>query len=149
TAVADLQAKVFSAFSQVQYFLTQKIDGKYIFGGAKSDTPPISFPYKNLQQFQQFYDGINAVFPSTRVANLVDIKFENIVPPYTDVTVGTNPATAGAGAPGDFILDTITETETGNLVFTNVGSNGKITATPPASFRALQVGQTILLNNTT
>ncbi len=149
SAVADLQAKVFSAFSQVQYFLTQKIDGKYIFGGAKSDTPPLSFPYKNLQQFQQFYDGINAVFPSTRVANLVDLKFENVVPTYTNVTVGANAMTAVAGAPGDFITGTISEAQTGNLIFSNVGPNGKITATTPASFRSLQVGQTILLNGST
>jgi len=149
SAVADLQSKVFSAFSQVQYFLTQKIDGKYIFGGAKSDTPPISFPYKSLQEFQQFYDGINSVFPSTRVANLVDISFSNIAATYGNVTVAGNDMTAITGSVGDFITSTIDEGQTGNLVFSNVGSNGKITATTPGAFRSLQVGQTFLMEGTT
>jgi len=148
-AVADLQAKVFSAFSQVQYFLTQKIDGKYIFGGAMSDKPPISFPYNSVPHFQQTYDGINSVFPSTRVANLVDIGFENVNATYTNVNVGSNPMTVVTGAAGDFITGTIQESATGNLVFSNVGDNGKITATTPGSFRALQVGQTFFLNGTT
>lgn len=148
SAILDLQSKVFSAFSQVQYFLTQKIDGKYIFGGAKSDTPPISFPYKSLQDFQQFYDGINAVFPSTRVANLVDLSFENKAVGYTNVTIGGNAMTQVTGAADDFITETIDQVATGNLIFSNVGSNGKITATTPGSFRALQVGQTFLLDGT-
>lgn len=149
SAVADLQSKVFSAFSQVQYFLTQKIDGKYIFGGAKSDTPPISFPYSSLQEFQQFYDGINAVFPSTRVANLIDLEFDNVAATYTNVTVGGTALTEISGAAGDFITSTIDETATGNLVFSNVGPNGKITATTPGAFRSLQVGQTFLMEGTT
>jgi flagellar hook-associated protein 3 FlgL len=148
SAVLDLQSKVFSAFSQVQYFLTQKIDGKYIFGGAKSDTPPISFNYKSLNEFQQFYDGINAVFPSTRVANLVDLSFENKAVSYTNVTIGGNAMTQVVGAADDFITETIDQTATGNLLFSNVGANGKITATTPASFRSLQVGQTIILDGT-
>ncbi|MGE4064757.1 MAG: hypothetical protein AB7E79_15445 [Rhodospirillaceae bacterium] len=148
SAVLDLQSKVFSAFSQVQYFLTQKIDGKYIFGGARSDTPPISFPYKSLQEFQQFYDGTNAVFPSTRVANLVDLTFSGKTVTYTDVTIGGNGMTQVLGAADDFVTETIDQVATGNLLFSNVGSNGKITATTPGSFRALQVGQTFILDGT-
>lgn len=149
SATLDLQQKVFSAFSQVQYFLSQKIDGKYIFGGAKSDTPPISFDYKSLGEFQQFYDGINAVFPSTRVANLVDISIANKSVNYTNVTVGGNPMTQVLGAAGDFVTDTIDQVATGNLLFSNVGSNGKITGTTPGSFRSLQVGQTFIVDGTT
>ena len=73
SAVKDLQNKVFNAFSQLQYFLSQQVGGKYIFGGAKSDQPPLSLPYNSLDEFQNFYDGTSTVFPSTRVANLVDI----------------------------------------------------------------------------
>lgn len=149
SAVADLQQKVFSAFSQVQYFLSQKIDGKYIFGGAKSDTPPISFDYKSLNEFQQFYDGINAVFPSTRVANLVDLSFSGVAATYNDVTVGGNPMTLVTGAADDFVSSTIDQVATGNLVFSNVGANGKVTATTPGAFRSMQVGQTFIMDQTT
>jgi len=149
SAVADLQQKVFSAFSQVQYFLSQKLDGKYIFGGAKSDTPPISFDYKSLNEFQQFYDGINAVFPTTRVANLVDLSFSGVAATYNNVTVAGNPMTLVTGAADDFVTDTIDQTATGNLVLSNVGANGKITSTTPGAFRSMQVGQTFIMEGTT
>ncbi len=149
-AVNDLQGKVFNAFSQVQYFLSQKIDGKYIFGGALSNNPPFSLPYNSLKDFQNFYDGIGGVFPSSRVANLVDIGFDNV-----DVTYAT-PATpldtmtqVTATAPDAFVTQTIDQTATNNLIFSNVGANGKITAATPAAFKSLQVGQTILINGTT
>lgn len=149
TAIADLQSKVFSSFSQIQYFLTQKIDGKYIFGGAKSDAPPISFPYKNLKDFQQFYDGINGVFPSTRVANLVDIKLDNVAASYTHIDVDDRPMTQVNGNAGDYITSSIEGAATGALQFSNVGENGKVMATTPAAFRGLQVGQTFFINNST
>lgn len=149
SAVNDLQQKVFSAFSQVQYFLTQKLDGKYIFGGAKSDTPPISFDYKSLNEFQQFYDGINAVFPSTRVANLVDLSFSGVAATYNNVTVAGNDMTLVTGAADDFVTETIDQIATGNLVFSNVGANGKVTATTPGAFRSMQVGQTFIMDGTT
>src|SRR5262245_17879453 len=57
--VAGIQQKAFNALSQVQYFLTQQVNGKYIFGGAQADVPPMSLPYNSLTDFQTFYDGIN------------------------------------------------------------------------------------------
>src|SRR5262249_22136750 len=59
--VADIQQKAFSALSQIQYFLTQQVNGKYIFGGAQDNVPPMSLPYKSLQDFQNFYDGTGTV----------------------------------------------------------------------------------------
>jgi flagellar hook-associated protein 3 FlgL len=147
-AAADLQQKAFTAFSQVQYFLTQQVEGKYIFGGAKSDTPPISLPYNSLTDFQSFYDGIGAVFPSTRVANLVDMSFNNKTVNYAPVTVGANNLTQITGNTGDFVSQTIDQNATGNLIFSNVGANGKITSAVPGAFRSLQIGQTFLMNGT-
>jgi hypothetical protein len=149
-AVNDLQGKVFNAFSQLQYFLSQKIDGKYIFGCAMSDKPPFALPYNSLEDFQNFYDGTSAVFPSSRVANLVDLTFANI-----DVTYATPAAPLDtlsqltAANPDDFVTQTIDQVATDNLIFTNVGANGKITAATPGAFKSLQIGQTILINNTT
>ena len=145
--VADIQQKAFTALSQIQYFLTQQVNGKYIFGGAQADVPPMSLPYSSVTDFQAAYDGINSVFPSTRVANLVDISFDNKTANYTDVTVGADALTNVQASAGDFISQTIDQTATGNLIFSNVGTNGKITAGVPGAFRSLQVGQTILINN--
>ena len=136
--VADIQQKAFSALSQVQFFLTQQVNGKYIFGGAQADVPPMSLPYSSVTDFQAAYDGINAVFPSTRVANLVDIGFNNKTVNYTDVTVGGANLTNVQGASGDFITQSIDQNATGNLIFSNVGANGKITAGVPGAFRSLQ-----------
>ncbi len=149
SAVKDLQNKVFNAFSQLQYFLSQQVGGKYIFGGAKSDQPPLSLPYNSLDEFQNFYDGTSTVFPSTRVANLVDISFSGVAATYSNVTIGSNDVTeVTGGSANDFVTQTIDQTATGNLIFSNVGDNGKISAATPGAFRSLQVGQTFLLNNT-
>ena len=150
SAVNDLQGRVFNAFSQVQYFLSQKIDGKYIFGGAMSDKPPFSLPYNSLEDFQNFYDGNTAVFPSSRVANLVDIAFNNVDVNYTTPATPLDTTTQITATAADaFVTQTIDQTATDNLIFTNVNGNGKITAATPAAFKSLQIGQTILLSNTT
>ncbi len=148
-AVNDLQGKVFNAFSQIQYFLSQKVDGKYIFGGAQSDKPPFSLPYNSLTDFQNFYDGISAVFPSSRVANLVDIGYNNLNVTYSTPATPLDTLTQVTAAnPDDFITQTIDQTATDNLIFTNVAGNGKITAATPGAFKSLQVGQTLLINGT-
>jgi flagellin-like hook-associated protein FlgL len=152
TDVKDLQTKAFAALSQIQYFLNQQIDGKYIFGGAISNQPPVSLPYNNLDDFQNTYDGIGTVFPSSRAANLVDLSFPNIsatyttqqIPPSGPTSLDYSQVTSGAGS---FISSTIDHAATGNLVFSNVGANGKVTAATPGAFRSVQIGQTILINN--
>ncbi len=146
--VASLQQKAFNALSQVQYFLTQQMNGKYVFGGAQADIPPMSLPYNGVSDFQSTFDGINTVFPSTRVANLVDMSFANKTVNYNNVAVGSGSLTQVTGSTGDFITQTIDQTATGNLIFSNVAGNGKITAASPGSFRSLQIGQTIMVNNT-
>ena len=151
TDVRDLQEKAFGALSQIQYFLNQQIDGKYIFGGATSDRPPISLPYNNLDDFQNTYDGIGTVFPSSRAANLVDLSFSNLTATYSSQQIppaGPNALNYSqiTAAPGDFVSSTIDQTQTGNLVFTNVGANGKVTAATPGAFKSIQIGQTILLD---
>ena len=152
TDIQDLQTKAFSALSQVQYFLNQQIDGKYIFGGATSDQPPVSLPYNNLDDFQNTYDGIGTVFPSSRVANLVNLNFDNKTVAYSSPQIPPSGPTATTysqiqGNAGDFVTQTIDQTATGNLVFSNVNGAGKISAATPGAFKSLQVGQTILINN--
>ena len=87
TDVRDLQDKAYAALSQIQYFLNQQVDGKYIFGGAVSNQAPVSLPYKNLDDFQNTYDGIGTVFPSSRAANLVDLSFSGITASYSTQVV--------------------------------------------------------------
>src|SRR5690242_5668068 len=88
TEVADIQDRAFNALSQIAYFLNQKVDGKYVFGGGRTDQQPINFPYNSLDEFQQTYDGVSRVFPSTRVANLENLQFSNIAVNYGTQTFG-------------------------------------------------------------
>ena len=150
--VQDLQQKAFAALGQIQYFLNQQINGQYVFGGAMSNTPPMSLPYDTLSSFQQSYDGIGTVFPSTAAADNVKLSFDNIAATYNNVTVPPSGANAASmtevtNQPGTFITQTIDQNATGNLIFSNVGSNGEITAATPGAFKSLQVGQTIMVNN--
>lgn len=151
TDVRDLQDKAYAALSQIQYFLNQQIDGKFIFGGATSNKPPVSLPYNNLDDFQNTYDGIGTVFPSSRAANLVDLSFDSIDASYSTQTIPPSGSSALnysqiSANTGDFITSTIPQSATGNLVFSNVGSNGKITAATPGAFKSVQVGQALLIN---
>jgi len=148
-AVRDIQSKAFAALSEMEFYLNQKIDGKYIFGGGKNDIPPVSIPYDSLDEFQNFYDGVGRVFPSTRVANLADIEFVGTGPStFTNETIDSTFVTRVVNPPGDFVTATLDETAFGNVTFTNVGTSGKITAGVPGAFQNLQVGQTFLLDGT-
>ncbi|TAL03304.1 MAG: hypothetical protein EPO08_04490 [Rhodospirillaceae bacterium] len=146
--IQDIQQKAFSALSQITYFLNQKVDGQYVFGGGQSNTQPVNFPYGSLGQFQQTFDGINTVFPSTRVADMTNIGFNNVAVNYTPATVGGTNYTEVSAAPNSFITQTLTSAGFGSLNFTNIGANGKVTASIPGAFKSLQVGQTISFDNT-
>jgi flagellin-like hook-associated protein FlgL len=147
--IQDIQTKAFAALNQIAYFLNQKVDGKYVFGGARNDQQPVDFPYGSLDQFQQTFDGISTVFPTTRVSDMVNIGFNNVGVSYSaPQTIGSDSYTQISAAPGSFITQTLGTAAFDSLNFTNVGSNGKITASSPGAFRSLQVGQTISIDNT-
>ena len=149
TEVNNIQTRAFNALSQIAYFLNQKVDGKYVFGGGKNDQPPVSFPFDSLKDFQETYDGVSAVFPSTRVANLVNMSFNNNGVTYGSPTIGGKAyGEVSGGAPGTFKTQTMTPSSFGSLIFSNVGTNGKMQSLTPGAFKSLQIGQTISLNNT-
>jgi flagellin-like hook-associated protein FlgL len=65
-----LQQQAFAALKNMQYYLNTQVDGQYIFSGSKTDTPPVTFNYSTLADFQQAYDGYNVSYPTTASANL-------------------------------------------------------------------------------
>lgn len=68
-AVSELQTVAFSAMSLLSDALNTSVGGKYIFG-AGSSSAPTDFPFSSLDEFQQYYDGINITYPTTENANL-------------------------------------------------------------------------------
>ena len=106
STIQDIQQKAFAALSQITYFLNQKVDGQYVFGGGQSNTQPVNFPYGSLGQFQQTFDGVNTVFPSTRVADMTNIGFNNVAVNYTPATVGGTNYTEVSAPPNSFVTQT-------------------------------------------
>jgi len=60
----QLQAQAFSALKMLVDSLNTFANGKYLFGGGVSNEPPVNFPFKTLDEFQAYYDGMNIKYPS-------------------------------------------------------------------------------------
>ena len=151
-AVADIQERAFSALNDMEFFLNLKIDGKYLFGGGKSDSPPVSIPYDNAAEFQRDYDGINRTYATTRTAHLSQAKFEDDTAAYTNENIPVKgedtDVTRITGAAGDLITATLDSNTFGDLTFSNVSGAGVITSSNQDAFNNITVGQTILINGT-
>lgn len=97
--IESIQRYAFAAMQDIAYFLNAQADGRYVFAGGKTDQPAVVFPYGSLEAFQQDYDGTQVKFPTTRTANVPDIKIDNA--DHGGLTYGTNlitPATAASTA---------------------------------------------------
>lgn len=151
-AVTDIQARSFSALNDMEFFLNLKIDGKYLFGGGKTDSPPVSVPYDNVTEFQADYDGIDVTYAESRASHLSQAVFSGVTAAYTNENIPVQgvatDVTRVTGAAGDLITATLDETSFGDLGFTNVSGEGVITSSNQGAFSNLTVGQTILLNGT-
>lgn len=153
SAVKDIQERAFALLNDMEFFLNLKIDGKYVFGGGKSDVPPIQLPYDNVQEFQRDYDGVDVTYAATRAAHLVDGRFNNVsVANYTQHTYGT-PAidvTQVDSNPNTFQTSLINDSSFGDLTFANpgAGTNATITSSIVGAFSGLEIGQTFLLAGT-
>ncbi|MGN1079328.1 MAG: hypothetical protein ACI4TE_04055, partial [Alphaproteobacteria bacterium] len=69
-ALQNVQEAAFEAMSLVAYYLNTQVDGNYVFGGGKTTTPPVDFPYTTLEEFQAVYDGDVLTYPTSYSASL-------------------------------------------------------------------------------
>jgi flagellin-like hook-associated protein FlgL len=122
TAIRTLQDWAFRSLQMMQGALNTEADGRYVFSGARTGTPPVDFGLTTLENFQATYDGARVTVPTTRDANL-----EN------------------------FIIDRSSTGQTNWLTFQrdNGGSpaRGRITATT-AQFANVAVGSTFTVTGT-
>ena len=127
TAVKDIQDSAFSALNQISYFLNQQVDGQYIFGGAQQNAPPVSFPYTSLAGFQQTFNGISTVFPTTAVADSTNMGFDNVPVTYTPTTInGTNYTEVDGSSPDQFVTQTLTTAGFGGSVRVTSSPNSEV-----------------------
>lgn len=69
-ALQNVQEAAFEAMSLIAYYLNTQVDGNYVFGGGKTTTPPVDFPYTTLEEFQAVYDGDVLTYPNSYSASL-------------------------------------------------------------------------------
>lgn len=69
-ALQNVQEAAFEAMSLIAYYLNTEVDGNYVFGGGKTNTPPVNFPYTTLEEFQAVYDGDVLTYPTSYSASL-------------------------------------------------------------------------------
>ncbi len=69
-ALQNVQEAAFEAMSLIAYYLNTQVDGSYVFGGGKTTTAPVDFPYTTLEEFQAVYDGDVLTYPDSYSASL-------------------------------------------------------------------------------
>ncbi|SDH85637.1 flagellin [Roseospirillum parvum] len=112
-ALEDLQQDAFETMQALEFFMDLKVDGKYLFSGGKSDTPPIELGFQTVDEFQEYFDGTDVTYPETRAAHLAEVSLSD-----TD----TGNLTFAAGPPG-----TIAATNPGSLSDLPVGAVIEVT----------------------
>lgn len=71
--IREIQDLAMKSLLQIQGVLTVDVDGQYMFGGATSNVKPVNFPFKDLESFQKYYDGVYNTYPGSRDADLQNI----------------------------------------------------------------------------
>jgi flagellin-like hook-associated protein FlgL len=94
--IKEIQAYAFAAMQDMAYYLNAQADGRYVFAGGRTDEPPVNFPYGTLEQFQADYDGAQVKFPTTRAANVPDIKITQAQ--HGGLTFATNEIAPAVGS---------------------------------------------------
>ncbi len=161
TAIEELQIQAFAALKDVEYYLNLKIDGKYLFSGGSQSTAPITIPFNNLDDFQEYYDGLYVTYPETTSANTCSLAYDgvdtgDIVFERMDITQ-TNPfndneyyeaddARIAASNFNAFVTPAITggSLTTGELKFDSALNT--VTASNIGAFDGLKAGDTIVLH---
>jgi flagellin-like hook-associated protein FlgL len=105
-AIEDLQAWAFRAMGDMESYLNTDVDGRFLFAGGRTDTPPVDLGLTTLDDFQARFDGSGVVYPPTRESHV-----------ESDVSLA--PAVTGGLTMSG--TDTITATNAGSLARLKVG----------------------------
>ena len=147
--LSDLQNFAFTSMQLIADALNVSANGKYLFGGGDATGSPINFPFNNLQEFQDYYDGINIKFPDSSSANLCNRTVTNKqTGGLTIDKIEGNKFTITPDVAGGF-LETVVianPSTTGKLTF-NADKN-TLNATEYGAFSAIQPGDTLVLSGT-
>jgi hypothetical protein len=144
----QLQTFAFATMIILADSLNINVNGRFLYGGGVTNSAPINFPFASLEQFQDYYDGINIMYPTTVAANHTNMSVTGVN--TGDLTLelsGTtgNAATITATNPGAFLKPGITAnaTTTGDLTFNSL--NNTIRAAEHGAFNRFNPGDTLVV----
>lgn len=145
----QLQQQAFSTMQLLADALNTQVNGKYVFGGGNNSQAPVSFPFSSLEEFQEYYDGINITYPATPNANLAnrEINAED-TGKLTFTPTGGNTMTISAENAGGFFKDALTANSdtTGNLTFNK--DKNSVKAGEYGAFFSYKAGDTFVMEGT-
>ena len=145
--LTTLQNTAFSTMKMLVDALNTQVNGKYIFGGGETNTAPISFPFGNLEEFQDYYDGENILFPSNPSALMCNKDYTtNDTGAITIASTGGNTGTLTAANAGAFLNEAVNGNAqtTGELTFSTF--NNTITATQNGAFNTISEGDSLVIS---
>ena len=149
--LSQLQSFAFSTMLILADSLNVSINGRFLYGGGITNQAPINFPFASLEQFQNYYDGINIQYPTTTAANLANMSVTgtdtgNLTLEMSGTT--GNAATITAANPGAFLKEGITANPitTGDLTFNT--TNNTIQAVEHGAFNRFNPGDTLVIGGT-
>ncbi len=140
---ADLQARAFNFMKVIQDYFDIKLNGQYLFGGGKSNTPPVDTGFDSLKDFQAIYDGNTITAPESRLSHMNNTKITSANTGNLTFNAGGTITAATAEA---FNLQHYDNGDTDNVAFS--AANGTITATTAGAFSNVAAGMMIRVGGT-
>ncbi len=149
SALKDLQNSAFATMLALADSLNTSAGGRYLFGGGNSSNPPVDFPFKTLEEFQEYYDGINIKFPDSSSAVLSDMSFTAEDTGALEISrIEGNNYKITPEKTGGF-LNKVAEggaQTTGDVTFDS--DKNTITATEYHAFQSVKAGDTLVIERT-
>ncbi|MCP4394136.1 MAG: hypothetical protein GY804_07750 [Alphaproteobacteria bacterium] len=148
--IKELQQHAFDALKSTEFFLNQKVDDKYLFGGGKTSTIPTDLGYSSIEEFQAVYDGTYKTFPESRAANLSSFSVEGAAIGGLDITQVGDTRTIEPGNNNAFLYGTINQAAdtTGDIRFLSNGAGqDQIYSDVEGAFSTISAGSTIVIDN--
>lgn len=146
SALKDLQNTAFATLLALTDSLNVSANGRYLFGGGNATNAPVEFPFRTLEEFQAYYDGINIKYPTSASANLSNMKFtaEDTGALTISKIEGNNYniSTEKAGGFLNKVAEGSAKT-TGDVTFSS--DKNTITATEYGAFQSIKAGDTLVV----
>lgn len=148
-AVENAQRIAFAAMQMIADTLNSNVGGKYIFGGGSS-TKPVEFNYSSLSEFQEYYDGINTIYPSSSSAVLSNLEMDfsttgdiTFVPSADGSNTGKIVASTGSFAKTAI---TMNASNVGTIKLSH--DDNTMRGSEYGAFSSLHAGDTLVLSDT-